>query len=266
MTWFWILGAVLLGLALELLFPLRRRQDSSWPRRIFVNAVVAGSSYWISKWTAASALISISYWAEEHSIGLLPAIARAVHLGDDWPLWFWGVGFLLLDWSVYTWHRMMHTIPLLWRFHRVHHADFDMDSTTALRFHFGEFFFSNLYRVVQIGVIGVPVPLLVVFELAVTFGAIFHHSNFRIPRLLDRFLSSLIATPRIHSIHHSQVSGETQSNYGSLFLFWDRLHRTLNTERLNQIEEIQIGDSEWSNPTLRGVKATLGLPFFRRSL
>jgi sterol desaturase/sphingolipid hydroxylase (fatty acid hydroxylase superfamily) len=256
--------ALALGLALERLFPLRPVREPNLPRRIAVNAGVAGSSYWISKWSAAAPLIALSFWASENQFGLIPRLTMLLRLDSEGPT-ILILTLLLLDWSLYAWHRLNHTLPLLWRFHRVHHADPDMDSTTAIRFHFGEFFFSNLYRAAQITLIGVPPEVLGLFELIVTFAAIFHHSNFRLPARLDRFLSAFIATPRIHSVHHSVLESETRSNYGSLLLFWDKLHGSLNTKRLNSVGEIEIGDIPWSEPRFRGLAATLLLPFKRTS-
>src|SRR5690606_5035552 len=120
--------------------------------------------------------------------------------------------------------------PFLWRFHNVHHLDPDLDVSTALRFHFGEIAFSAAFRVVQISAIGVGAPVYWAYELCFQAGTLFHHSNVRLPLRLERALSRLLVTPRMHGIHHSQVEAEASSNYGVLLPWWDLLHRTL---RLN---------------------------------
>jgi sterol desaturase/sphingolipid hydroxylase (fatty acid hydroxylase superfamily) len=144
-----------------------------------------------------------------------------------------------MDLTFYWWHRANHRISLLWRFHNVHHLDPDMDVSTAFRFHFGELAFSSAFRVAQIGLIGPSLGSYLFYEAVFQAGTLFQHSNLRLPIGSERLLVRLLVTPRMHGIHHSQVPGETNSNYATLFSFWDRLHRTL---RLNIPQsEIDIG-------------------------
>jgi sterol desaturase/sphingolipid hydroxylase (fatty acid hydroxylase superfamily) len=145
----------------------------------------------------------------------LPGLAQAV------------LGFLLMDLTFYYWHLLNHRVPLLWRFHNVHHMDPDLDVSTALRFHFGEIGFSAGFRIVQIVVIGVSPWVYAAYELVFQANTLFHHSNVRLPIRLERALNTLLVTPRMHGIHHSQVRRETDSNYGVVFPWWDRLNRTL---------------------------------------
>lgn len=137
------------------------------------------------------------------------------------------VGFLLMDLSFYYWHLLNHHVPLLWRFHNVHHMDPDLDVSTALRFHFGEIALSAGFRIVQILVIGLSPWTYAAYELIFQVNTLFHHSNVRLPIRLERALNRLLVTPRMHGIHHSQVRRETNSNYGVVFPWWDRAHRTL---------------------------------------
>jgi sterol desaturase/sphingolipid hydroxylase (fatty acid hydroxylase superfamily) len=132
-----------------------------------------------------------------------------------------------MDLTFYWWHRANHRIPLLWRFHNIHHLDPDLDVSTAFRFHFGELAFSSAFRVAQIALIGPSLGSILVYETVFQAGTLFHHSNLRLPIPLERRLVRLIVTPRMHGIHHSHVRGETNSNYATVFSFWDRLHRTL---------------------------------------
>ena len=139
-------------------------------------------------------------------------------------------GILLLDYTLYWWHYLTHRVPLLWRFHQVHHLDQEMDATTALRFHFGEITISVAFRVAQIIVIG-PSPLTVaVWQVFLFLCILFHHSNVRLSVQCERILARFLITPRMHGIHHSIVPEEVNSNWSSGLTIWDWLHSTLRTE------------------------------------
>ena len=136
----------------------------------------------------------------------------------------------LLDYTLYVWHVLTHRVPFLWRFHVVHHIDLDLDASTALRFHFAEMVISVPWRAAQIVVIGVS-PLAFAAWQAFLFPSIlFHHSNVRLSKDLERYLRYLIVTPPLHGIHHSIVEAETNSNWSSGLTIWDRLHGTLRTD------------------------------------
>jgi sterol desaturase/sphingolipid hydroxylase (fatty acid hydroxylase superfamily) len=167
--------------------------------------------------------------------------------------------FLLMDLSFYYWHLLNHRVPWLWRFHNVHHVDPDLDVSTALRFHFGELIFSAGFRVVQVLVIGVSAWTYVAYELAFQANTLFHHSNLRLPIRLERALHALLVTPRMHGIHHSQVEGETNSNYGVVFPWWDRLHRTLGLDVPQAA--ITIGVPGYARPEDNRLWDALWLPF-----
>ena len=119
--------------------------------------------------------------------------------------------------SFYYWHILNHKFPFFWRFHKVHHFDPDLDVSTGFRFHFGEVFFSTVFRVVQVSLIGVPFVTFAAYELVFRAGTLFHHSNLRLPIRFERRLNKLIVTPRMHGINHSQVRNETNSNFGVVF-------------------------------------------------
>lgn len=175
--------------------------------------------------TALSPLvvIPVSLWAAAH--------------GPDWrPEWFSGwpglwLDILILDFWIYWWHRANHEIPFLWRFHEVHHLDRFLDTTTAVRFHFGEVLLSACVRAAVIWALDIPMVSILVFEGLVMISALFHHSNIRIPDRLDRALAHIIITPGIHWVHHHAVRADTDSNYGTIFSFWDPLFRTRSKTR-----------------------------------
>jgi len=137
---------------------------------------------------------------------------------------------LLLDYSLYVWHVLTHRVPLLWRFHLVHHVDLDMDASTALRFHLGELLLSVPWRAAQIGLIGVSWRVYAIWQALLMLSILFHHSNFRLPLRVEGYLNRLIVTPRMHGIHHSIASDEVNSNWSSGLSFWDRLHGTLRLD------------------------------------
>jgi sterol desaturase/sphingolipid hydroxylase (fatty acid hydroxylase superfamily) len=136
------------------------------------------------------------------------------------------VAFLLLDYSTYVWHYLNHKIPFLWRFHQVHHSDRRLDTLSALRFHQGEYLLSFFYRALWIIIFNIPLSVIVIYELILTLCNLFHHSNIRLGVKLDSLLVNFIVTPLYHLRHHSYKLSQTDSNYSSIFTFWDKLHRT----------------------------------------
>jgi sterol desaturase/sphingolipid hydroxylase (fatty acid hydroxylase superfamily) len=160
---------------------------------------------------------------------VVPLSAFAVSHALDWrPMWWSGwpglvLDLLLLDCWIYWWHRANHVVPVLWRFHEVHHLDGFLDASSALRFHFGEVLLSALVRVGVILLLGVPLLSVVFFETLLALSAMFHHSNLRLPPRLERALSYVIVTPSIHWVHHHAIRRDTDSNYSALLSLWDRL-------------------------------------------
>ncbi|MEO1016832.1 MAG: sterol desaturase family protein [Pseudomonadota bacterium] len=147
--------------------------------------------------------------------------------GDQWRGGAWlMLDVLILDCWIYWWHRANHELSFLWRFHRVHHLDQILDSSSALRFHFGEVVLSAFARLPMVVVFSIPLTHVAIFEALVLCGAIFHHSTLALPKGLERRLSRLIITPSIHWVHHHKVRRDTDSNYGTIFSFWDPLFRS----------------------------------------
>lgn len=138
-------------------------------------------------------------------------------------------GILLLDYSLYWWHYLTHRVPLLWRFHQVHHLDREMDATTALRFHFGEITISLAFRALQIGIIGPDPATVAIWQVFLFLCILFHHSNVRLPLPFERLVARIVVTPRMHGIHHSIAPEDVNSNWSSGLTVWDWLHATLRT-------------------------------------
>ena len=122
-----------------------------------------------------------------------------------------------MDLTFYYWHRLNHLRPLLWRFHNVHHVDPDMDVTTSFRFHLGEVLYSTLFRLLQVGLMGVSPLTYLLYEFIFNCATMFHHSNVRLPLAWERLLNRVFVTPRMHGVHHSALGPETNSNYSVIF-------------------------------------------------
>lgn len=203
-------------------FPLRR-QHFACIRRVVRNLIFSVPAQAIFRWALLPAPVAVAIWAQHRPLGLLhwlplPGWMRAV------------VGFVLLDYAYWWWHWANHMIPFFWRFHNVHHTDLDMDVSTGSRFHFGEMFFSIAFFLLTVLLLGVGPVAVVIFFLVFEAAVLFHHSNWRLPIWFERILNRAIVTPRMHGIHHSIVERETNSNWGTIFCWWDTFHRTLRRD------------------------------------
>ncbi|HEY3099127.1 MAG TPA: sterol desaturase family protein [Methylomirabilota bacterium] len=233
--------------------PLRPRVR---PRgeRLTVNVLLALIAGLVVRLAVVPVGLAVAAAAERGGFGVLHWLALPTAIA-------WLAGLLLLDYTMYLWHRLNHGLPLLWRFHLVHHTDLDLDVSTALRFHAGELLLSCGWRAAQLAVIGPPVALVVVFEVLFETATAFHHSNWRLPPGLDRALASFVVTPRMHGIHHSTLETETNSNWSVMLSWWDRLHRTLRLER-SGAPALVIGLPAYRMPL--GAWRLLTLPFTRQ--
>src|ERR671930_628338 len=175
----------------------------------------------VAAWIVRPIGLSLATWTSATSFGLLHIVALPAAVR-------FGLAFLLMDLTFYYWHLANHRIPVLWRFHNVHHIDPDLDVSTALRFHPGEVLLSAGFRVLQVSLIGVPPLTYMIYEGVFQASTLFHHSNVRLPLRAERLLNLVLVTPRMHGIHHSVVEGETNSNYSTVFSWWDRLHRRVH--------------------------------------
>lgn len=169
------------------------------------------------------------------------------------------IAFVLLDFTFYYWHRLNHQLPFLWRFHNVHHIDVDLDVSTAVRFHFGEITLSILFRVLQLLLIGPSPGVFLIFEMCFEVAAEFHHSNWRLPFRFERVLNKVFVTPRMHGIHHSIIQEETDSNYSTIFSWWDRLNGTFRM--ITEAHAVTIGVAAYRDFAGQGIVRLLKLPF-----
>ncbi len=171
-------------------------------------------------------------WGAANGYGLLRAY--------DLPAWLGAlVAIVLFDFWMYLWHRGNHAIPFLWRFHRMHHADPFMDASTGVRFHTVEVVLSFFTKIVAMQLIGMSIWHLALYEAIVLPVVLVHHSNVALPRWIDRGFLLLVVTPAMHRVHHSRERSETDSNYGSLFPYWDFV---LGSLRLREdVDAVRIG-------------------------
>ncbi len=179
------------------------------------------------------------------------------------PGWFAVIAsVVLLDFAIYMQHVMMHSVPALWRLHRVHHADLDFDVTTGARFHTIEILLSMLIKFAVIVVLGPPVVAVVIFEVLLNATSMFNHSNVRLPLGLDRVLRRVIVTPDMHRVHHSVEDDETNSNFGFSLPWWDRLFGTYRDQPRAGHEAMTIGIRTFRDPKrCDGLPGMLAMPF-----
>ena len=165
----------------------------------------------------------------------------------------------LMDYTLYLWHVLMHRSQWLWRLHLPHHVDLDLDASTALRFHFSELMVSVAWRTGQVALIGVSPRAYSAWQKLLMLSILFHHSNVELPIKLERWLSRIIVTPRLHGIHHSIIRDETDSNWSSGLTLWDWLHGTL---KLNVPQQaITIGVPAYRQSEEVKLSKIIAMPF-----
>jgi sterol desaturase/sphingolipid hydroxylase (fatty acid hydroxylase superfamily) len=250
-----IVIAVFLALLLvETRFSLRQRKRSKMERYL-INIGVSGLALATGAYIVAPVALNLASWTSANSFGLL----RLISLPFTAELI---IGFLLMDLTFYYWHRANHSIPVLWRFHNVHHVDPDLDVSTSFRFHFGEVLYSVGFRVLQVSLLGISLFTYLIYELVFQCATMFHHSNVRLPITLERWVNKIIVTPRMHGIHHSIVKDETNSNFSVVFRWWDLMHGTL---KMNvKQSDVVIGVPGYLEPEDNNFWSLLALPFRRQ--
>jgi sterol desaturase/sphingolipid hydroxylase (fatty acid hydroxylase superfamily) len=201
-------------LALERLVPWRRGPLGA--RRWFPNLGLAALGSVVVRFTVPAAAVGAAAWAEAQGYGVFPALGA--------PGWVAvPLSMVLLDLLIYWQHRWTHTIPALWRLHRVHHADPELDATTGLRFHPVEILLSMALKMAAVVALGAPAVAVLAFEVVLNATAMFNHAAIRLPPGLERWLRLVVVTPEMHRTHHSEIRAETDSCYGFCLPWWDRL-------------------------------------------
>jgi len=251
-----VFASVLIAMAsFEAVWP-RKKRALERSKRWFSNLSLSVINSVVIKVLGPITAISAAEYALDNGYGLMAA--------SPIPLPFLIevlIGFILLDLLIYAQHVMSHKVPLLWRFHKVHHADRDIDVTTGIRFHPIEALFSMLYKCALILLLG-PLPVAVfLFEVVLNGSAMFNHANVKLPAWADRALRLIIVTPDTHRIHHSVLVKETDSNYGFFLSIWDRLFKTYRAQPKLGHDDMVIGLDEYQTQSPASLIWSLNEPF-----
>ncbi len=250
------------------LFVLFATIEALAPRR---RLVAPRARRWPTNW-AILALDVLTLRAMAVALPLL-AVGAALDAGTNgWglmnvlevPLWIGAVATILFfDFAIWLQHLITHKVPLLWRFHRVHHADRDIDVTTATRFHPVEIALSMLLKIGLVYLLGAPALGMVLFEIILNGTAMFNHANMRLPLWLDALLRRILVTPDMHRVHHSCLRHEHDSNYGFALSVWDRLFGTYVAQPERGHDGMTVG-LQWQDERPLQLGWSLMLPFLRQ--
>ena len=253
-------GVLLLIVAGSVVVLERKRRARRYVENVAIhttrNMVIAGIAAATVQALEAPVVVPLARFAVLRQWGLT---------GDMKPSWLRDfVAIVLLDYTLYVWHILVHRVPWLWRFHLVHHVDLDLDASTGLRFHAGELAASVPWRAAQIAAIGVSPRALLVWQSLTIASVLFHHSNARLTPRLDRVLSWIVATPRMHAIHHSIDPAQLHTNFSSGLAIWDRIHGTFRFD--SQPQDVVVGVLGHLDPRDARLGSVLKLPFSGRAL
>ncbi|WP_350558039.1 sterol desaturase family protein [Psychrobacter sp. CAL346-MNA-CIBAN-0220] len=237
----WRLGFFFSILIIMMLFEWRkpaRQSPIKSGTRWFANFGLVFASSLIARLAVPIGLTAVALYAQQHGIGLfnlveLPSVIVIM------------LSLVLLDILIYWQHRLFHRVPILWRLHRVHHADAHVDTSTGLRFHPIEIILSILIKLAAVIVLGVPAIAVLIFEIALNGLALFNHANVRLPPAIEKPLRLILMTQILHRIHHSQVVSETNSNYGFSVIWWDKLFSSYKSVAKKTDDQIDIGLIEY---------------------
>lgn len=240
--WLWESAAPFFGR------PRGRLRHAGW------NLLLAGLNTVALAFLFSAATVAVATATQERGWGLLNGLGL--------PGWLHLVlAMLLLDAWLYLWHRANHRLALLWRFHRMHHSDSEMDVTTATRFHLGEHIGATVLRLGLIPLLGLTVVELVLYESMVVAVTMFHHANISLGRW-DDWLRIVVVTPNMHKVHHSRYQIETDSNYSTCFSWWDRLGRSFQMRQ--DCRTIELGLDGYDEGKWQNLWGMLKTPFVGR--
>ena len=252
------IGLFVLFATLEAWAPRRQRTQPRGGRWVTNWAIVVIDTLALRALALAMPLLAVgaALDAKAQGWGLMNAL--------DMPLWINILATVLVfDFAIWLQHLITHKVPVLWRIHRVHHADRDIDVTTAIRFHPVEIALSMLVKIGLVYLLGPPAAGIVLFEIILNGTAMFNHANLRLPLPLDAALRRVLVTPDMHRVHHSDRRDEHDSNYGFALSVWDRLFGTYVPQPDKGHEGMTIG-LQWQDDRPSRLGWTLGLPFRRK--
>ena len=248
------IAGLIFFLILELSIPYRPVTVSKLQRWVNNISLTMFNSI-ILQFFFAGVILQTAFYVQGKQIGIL----HLIHV----PYWTKIVATVVfLDFMLYVWHLLNHEVPLLWRFHRVHHSDLNMDVSTASRFHIGELAMSALIKIGLIFFLGADLFGAMLYEILVVATAQFHHSSLKVPSWFEDIYWVVFVPPSMHRIHHSVVIKERNTNYGTIFSIWDRLLGTL----LKDVDQkhIRIGVGAYNRPERLHFHYLLTMPFMHR--
>ncbi len=257
-----IFAGVFLAMALiEFAWP-KRKLSASKRKRWFTNAGIAATGAVLLRLmamlAAPVAAVTAAFYAQANGLGLLNNVS--------WPVWIEvAIALIVLDLAIWFQHWVSHHVPIFWRLHKVHHADRDIDVTTAVRFHPVEIGLSMIWKIVVVVPLGAAPLSVFLFEVILNACAMFNHANIALPLGLDRLLRLFIVTPDMHRVHHSVVACEHNSNYGFNLSVWDRLFGTYRAQPEAGHQGMTIGLSPYQTEGPTRFGWSLVLPFRRPS-
>ncbi len=248
-------GVLVVMAWLQAVFPRRRLVLGyrRWPANLGVVVIDA----LLVRLLLPAGAVGVALWAQQAGFGALHWLGIE---GGAAIL----IAMLLLDLLIYAQHVVFHAVPWLWRLHRVHHADQEIDVSTGLRFHPLEILLSMLIKMAAVALLGAPAMAVLAFEVVLNGMAMFNHSNVRLPIVLDAILRRLLVTPDMHRVHHSVIPHETNSNYGFNLSVWDRLFGTYVPQPEGGHDAMRIGLDGFRSGRPDGLKALLLIPFAGR--
>lgn len=247
-------AGVFAGMALwELLTP-RRRQVFGRLRRWPGNVGIVVLDTLLVRLVFPTAAVGVALLAEAQGWGVFHALEA--------PIWLAIIAsVILLDLAIYLQHVLFHAVPVLWRLHRMHHADLEFDVTSGVRFHPFEILLSMAIKLGVVAALGAPAAAVLIFEVLLNATSLFNHGNVRLPLQVDRVLRWVVVTPDMHRVHHSVVPRETNSNFGFNLPWWDRLFGTYRAQPAAGHEGMTIGIEQFRDPRELRLDRMLLQPF-----
>ena len=251
------LGLLAIFLSWEGFAPKRSRERSRGSRWLSNGGIIIIDSIAL-RLVFPTAAIGAALWASEAQFGVLHFFGAAFGM----PLWLQiVVAILLLDFAIWLQHLIFHHVPILWRLHRMHHTDVDVDVTTAVRFHPIEMLLSMAIKIGVVLLVGAPAVAVLIFEVLLNGTSLFNHSNIRISKKADQILRWFVVTPDMHRVHHSWHKHETNSNFGFNLPWWDRLFGTYRNQPQEGHQNMVTGLHEFRAAPTNRLTALLIQPF-----
>ncbi|MDZ7905609.1 MAG: sterol desaturase family protein [Cypionkella sp.] len=244
--------------ALEAYAPRRVRRQTRKTRWLTNLSIVVIDSIALRAMAIGAPLLAIGAAIDAQTLGI--GVLNIV----DLPGWAKIIAAVLfLDFAVWAQHLISHKVPLFWRFHQMHHADRDIDVSTALRFHPFEILASMLLKIGLVYAIGAPPVAVLTFEIILNGTAMFNHANLALPPAVDRALRMVLVTPDMHRVHHSDIRAECDNNYGFALSIWDRIFDTYTAQPKLGHDAMIVGLKKWQNEDPSKLGWSLMLPFRR---